>query len=516
MRDEDVIINSGDLNTIGDTMAYLSDSINYVASNINSINGQVDGFQEQINDMKSNVATLEEEVRSFMNDIKKTTQVTSAKQSVMISQMEYDKKYGHRDDVRRRVVGLLQSVDINAVKKNTMESIVEETIVNNPDYWLAPALVALCYWYTDNKEMAQAALKKAMDRSDEKTSFLFCLVHLRANRIKTAMKWLDRFLSLQDPSNMDSKIILLLDALADGVFDVEIKDMILEKMEKWKVQLNTLGDYKQKQVGRWEEYFRSKAPERVVVDNFIKDYVLEKESVNTVLDFSKYQVYIMKKFKKLMKKNNYNNYNYLDKIDRLINILIFDYDDEEYKLKSEIRKNQDIIRLNGNIDSGNIEDIGVSFYEKKDLYTHISNACLNDNRYDINLNTKKMAIAFSKDYIIEAYNNVSKVKSDIDLKDLTIVIADWIGITENGSNELELKESLEKHINNKYINDINKKNVLSMNTIISIVVGIVGIICSYKYWFVVMMIILMVLVYNGILIYNNYKIKQDKINMMNE
>lgn len=516
MRDEDVIINSGDLNTIEDTMAYLSDCVNKVSSSVNSINGQVDQFQEQINDMKNNVSTLEEEVRSFMTEMKQNALVSNAKQSIMISQMEYDKKFGHRDDVRRRVVGLLQSVDINAIKKNTMENIGEETVVNNPDYWLAPALVALCYWYTDNKEMAQIALKKAIDRSDEKTSFLFCLIHLRANRINTAIKWLNRYLSLQDPTNMDCKIILLLDALSSGVFDSEITNILLRKIDDWKLQLNAYKGYELSQISRWENYFKEKDNKDYDKDNYVNDCVTEKDFVNNVIHFSGFHINMMNEFKKKMNDGNYDSANHLDKIDKLLNMLIFDYEDEELILKNEIQKSNNIINSGKNVYGDKLNENYLLSYSRNDLYTHISNICLNDNVFDIGMYTKKMALAFSKKYIIEAYKNVSSLDTKIELIDLSIVIDDWVGYTKNGSNELELKDNLIKHIENKYYNDIYNKPLFTKLMIVSILGGILVSVLLYKYLILIIFILLSVLIYNGMVLYRNYKYRQNKIDEMNK
>lgn len=515
MRDEDVIVNSGDLNTIGDTMAYLSDCVNKVSSSVDTINGQVDQFREQINDMKSNVSSLEEEVRVFMTEMKQNALVSNAKQSIMISQMEYDKKFGHRDDVRRRVVGLLQSVDINVVKKNTMENIGEETVVNNPDYWLAPALVALCYWYTDNKEMAQIALKKAIDRSDEKTSFLFCLIHLRANRINTAIKWLNRYLSLQDPTNMDCKIILLLDALSSGVFDSEIMNILLKKIDDWKLQLNAYKEYEYAQISRWENYFKEKDNNVNDTDNYVNDCVIEKDFVNNVIHFSGFHINMMNEFKKKMNDGDYDSSDHLDKIDKLLNMLIFDYEDEELMLKSEIQKSNNIINLGGNVYDNKLSENYLLSYSRNDFYTHISNICLNDNIFDVGMYTKKMALAFSKEYIIKAYKNISSLGTKIDLIDLSIVIDDWIGYTKDGSNELELKNDLIKHIDNKYYNDIYNKSLFTKGMLISIIVGVLGSMLLYKYLILIILILLSVLVYNVIMLSKNYKYRQNKMDEMN-
>ena len=510
MSEEDIIVNTSDLSAISDTMVYLSDYVDKMSSEVSSMNGQV---QNQIDDMKTNVSNLEQEVRNFMSQLKQDTLVSNAKQTIMMTQLEYDKKYGHRDVVRRRVSGLLQSIDINSVKKNTMESVFEETIINNPDYWLAPALVALCYWFSNNKELAQAALKKAMDRDDEKTSLLFCLVHLRANRVKTAIKWLNRYLSLQDPTKMDGKIILILEALSNGVFDVEIKDILLKKFNDWNLVLNNYSEYRSVQISRWEKYFKENNTTNINIDNYVNDNVMQKEDVNNVLRYANYHMQMMEKFKTLMNDTNYTNNNQVDKIDKLLNMLVFDYEEEELRLKTEIDKCNNIIKSNGNID--NADNTNLLSYEKKDFYTHISNICFNADSLNVDLNTKKMAIAFSKDYIIEAYNKISDTSSRIDLVDLNVAVGDWNGITKNGRNELELRNSIEKHVEKKYRDDINKP-LFNKLMITSIVLGLVACILTYKYWYVMLIIVLGVLIYNGINLYNNYKYRQFKINQMND
>ena len=244
------------LNTVEEAVSYLSNNINQVTYDVNNINTQFDTVQNQVNNMQTNVKSLENEIRTFMKEMKETAVINNAKQSIMLSQMEYDKKYKQRDDVRRRTLGLLPSIDINLIKKETVETISEDIIVSNPDYWLAPALVAICHWYGNNKEFAELALKKALDRSVEKTSLLFFLIHLRANRYKTATAWLNKYLKLQDPTNMDCKIVLLVDALCSGIFNQEMVDLMLNQIDKWKTVLNNYPQYQNSQIPKWENYFK--------------------------------------------------------------------------------------------------------------------------------------------------------------------------------------------------------------------------------------------------------------------
>ena len=171
-----------------------------LAKNVGAVSINVEEVDTKVNKVTNSVKTIEEEIKNFMVEIRGSTIVSNAKQSIMMSQEELNKQYGHYDNVRRKINGIFQATDINAVKKSTIENISEQVIIDTPNYWLAPALVSLCAWLTDNKDLANRALKEAMNRDDEKTSLLFCLIHLRANRYDTALRWLTRYLEMQDPA----------------------------------------------------------------------------------------------------------------------------------------------------------------------------------------------------------------------------------------------------------------------------------------------------------------------------
>ena len=492
------------LNTMEDVVSYLSDNVNRVSYDVSNINVQFDEVQNQVNNVQDNVKSLETEIRTFMNEMKQNALINNAKQSIMISQMEYDKKYKHRDDVRRRTIGLLQSIDINLIKKSTMETISEETVVNNPDYWLAPTLVAICHWYGNNRELANIALKKALDRSVEKTSLLLFLIHLRANRLKTAASWLKQYLTLQDPTNMDCKIVLLLDALCSGIFNQEITDIMIKQIQNWQTKLNSFPQYKDAQIPKWENFFKEQQSiTNKKTEQFINLFVKEKNEINDVINFSSSHNHVIKQFKEKMNNLDRENYNKQNKIDKVINMLIFDYEQEELELKMEIERNNQIINENSN---DNREKLKTNDeYLKTDLYTHISNMCLNDNKFGITENTKKLAICLSKEHIIEAYKKAYSVDNEFELRYLNIVIEDWVGITQNGNNEFELKDKLKSHIQKKYQPAMDKAKMITIDMILVFILSLIISIIFRKTTFIIILSILAMLVYNGYKLYKNYK-----------
>lgn len=511
-------ISAANLETLENNLQVLANNIGTVSNNVNTVNGHINEVEGQVNNVKNDVKSLEEEIKKFMVEIKEGTIVSNARQTILMDQSEFNKKFSHRDEVRRRVNGLLQSVDINAIKKSTIENISEETIVNTPDYWLSPAMVALCSWYTNNKDLAYKALKEAMARDDEKTSLLFCLVHLRANRIDTSMKWLNRYLNMQDPTKMESKIITVLDAITSGVFGAEAKKMCLEKVNEWILELNSFNEIKKTEIKRWEEYFREKL---VTIDDnefpYIDKYVQESKIIHDIVSSSEIHQNIYDEFKSTMNDIQYKNISTTNKIDNLLHMLVFNYDKEELELKRDIQKNKHIIEENGDITKAleKFEKTSIALEETNNFYSHITNIALNNN-IDASINTKKLAISLSKDFIIKGYTNVSKYNSIDLLPDVNIVINDWVGITKNGSNELELQRDLDKFLDDKFHNEIYGERLFNVKMLISVIIGLLGIFLTLKQPIIAAIIFCIVLIFNVVEFIKAYSNRENKIEQLND
>ena len=67
----------------------------------------------------------------------------------------------------------------------------------------------------------------------------FTLINLKYDRIDSSIRWLSKYLSLQDPTSMDSDFVTVLDLVASGVFGDEAKDSVLRKINGWLIDLNS-------------------------------------------------------------------------------------------------------------------------------------------------------------------------------------------------------------------------------------------------------------------------------------
>ena len=508
-----VAISAANLDIIEKNLGSLAKNIGDVSVNV----GEVD---LKVNKVTNSVKTIEDEIKNFMIEIRGSTIVSNAKQSIMMSQEELNKQYGHYDNVRRKINGIFQATDINAVKKSTIENISEQVIIDTPNYWLAPALVSLCAWLTNNKDLANRALKEAMNRDDEKTSLLFCLIHLRANRYETAIRWLTRYLEMQDPAKMESKIITVLDAITNGSFGANAKELCLTKIDSWIKELSSQPGYKEIQVDRWTKYINS-----LIITNsneeydFIKKYTNDLEKVTKILSISNSQNNILLELKNIIKEEQINNISTTSQIDKLVNMLVFNYENEELDLKKDIAKNRLIIEENGNVTKANerFKETEFAFQKATDFYSQLTNIAIEYKNTKPTINTRKMAMSLSKEWISEAYNNISKTFETNDLS-IDIKIDTWNGTTTNGQNEKELLSDLANHIDKETHNDIYGKKLFDTKMILLSIIGVIlMILCiSIHQPIVAVTILIGVIIFDAYQFFINYTERQQKIKKRNE
>ena len=499
---------------------YIADGIDKIYETINNVDVKLD---DNFNDLKEEIDKLNTEVNNLVTSLRETTIVTEAKQNIMISQMEFDKRYQYRDDVRNKILGIIQSLDINVIKKSTIENLRDDSLINNHNYWLSSSLVSLCSWYTNNKEMAYIALESAIKYNDQKTSLLFSLIHLYAKKYDGAIKWFDRYLELQDPLKTEGIFVLVVDLITSGVLGNEGTTKFLNKINEWTRELDKIDHIYNKQVSFWENYFSNIITNKdISISSYISDYVLEASELKDKLILSKCYSEFIQKFKNIYDKKNYDVISFEKKIEKIIGNLIYDYDYDEYELKKDIIKNKLIVNENGNVEEALKKfknNNSVILNEVDDLYTIITNIALNgtENNYLLTINTRKVCLGLCKKYILTGYNNVIKKYFNNKELNFTIMIDDWTGITKNGSNEKELQTYLEEFYLNKNKQNLKEDKLFNREMLIAIIIGLIGIIISYKIPILSIIILLSTIIFcicQMYIINKKNSEKKEKVNIM--
>lgn len=99
---EALAISAANLNAIEKNLGDVAKELTGVIVNVNDVNDQVNKVEEK-------VSTLNDEVKNLVKEIRETTIITNARQSIMYNNEQIEKKYGYYDQVRRTTESLIDT-----------------------------------------------------------------------------------------------------------------------------------------------------------------------------------------------------------------------------------------------------------------------------------------------------------------------------------------------------------------------------------------------------------------------
>lgn len=431
----DRVIEQADLRTIEHNLGAIHNDLQTLDSNVGAVNSNIKVVYDEI-------GSLAKEIHDFVSVQQRANRLNQAETRLVKIRQELEKKYGHYDIVRRTTTGILQADDIGIVKKDTISNATEELMISTPGYWLAPCLVALAAWINDQPELAEKAIKEGIKRNDEKTSLFFALICRRADRKEACLKWTQRYLANQDEENLDRKTIIVLDAFASGLFGADTEGVISRQMNEWLQHLEEKPGFTEKQTQQWSEAINLK---RKPIDTSSYTYLRKYSKTWPVLEdilegahlHAEMLEYLIGIFEQKVSTATVR-----EQLDDILDSLVTDFDDEELPLRKEEKFEQFIVDFRGDESRArqnmNVEQ--TAFETHKDFTQLLTDAAMKPETAHSSVSTQKFAFALSRDWVMNAYNDVvaqnrMKIPNEIEIN-----VDTFNDTTVDGQNENELLE----------------------------------------------------------------------------
>ena len=445
-------------------------NLNAVAHELSGVMNNVSTVNSQVNNVEAKVESLNDEVKGLVKEIRETTIMTNARQSIMYNNEQIDKKFGYYDSVRRTTEALISAVEKSNISKSSLIKLRQDLILNNPNYWLANALACLTSWILNDRDNSEKELNNALKLNSERTSIFFCLVNYRFKRYDTSMNWLNRYLQNQDPSNLDKDFVTVLDLIATGTFGDEAKVLVLNKIQEWFRRLSSNQNIREQAIAAWEQYIDDNEEKNVTMP-YIELYCTNSGLLKNNLVLTSSYASVLNNLDEITKKN-YSNKD----IDTILNNLIYNYEEKESIYQSDNLKNNLILECNGNREEAEelFRKQQQIYSEKVDLVNLLTNISIYHKEYKVSNETQKMALSLSKPYIKEAFN---KLNSKIFDGDINIQINNFQTKTRDGLNRDEIANDLSVHVNKEF--NYDGKDLIITLLIINIL-GIIGIFITLK------------------------------------
>lgn len=426
-------IHPADLRKIENFMGAVHNDLQVLDSGVGTVNDNVKVVYDE-------VGKLAQDFYAFVSVQVRANRLGQAETRLVKIRQELEKKYGHYDLVRRTTTGILQADDLGIVKKDTISSATEELMISTPGYWLAPCLVALAAWINDQPELADKALREGIKRNDEKTSLFFALVCRRADRKNASLKWTQRYLANQDEENLDRKTIIILDAFASGLLGADSEGVVSRQMDEWLEHLSAKPGFVEQQTVQWSEAINLKRkPLEDASYTYLKKYSKTWPVLEDIMEGAELHAEILSYFTSIFEQEVSTD-SLKEQLDDILDSLVTDFDDEELPLRKEEKFEQFVVDFEGDEDRArqNMTVEQTAFETHKDFTQLLTDAAMKPESSHASASTQKFAIALSKEWITNAYSDVTAQNRMKIPNEIEVNVDTFNDKTTDGQNEQEL------------------------------------------------------------------------------
>ncbi|MCH4826772.1 hypothetical protein [Planococcus halocryophilus] len=427
---------------------YIENSLSALNSGVSHLTDQVSSVNLDLYEVRTNLEQLIQEFQEYVKKDLLGKNLQLAETRIVKVRQEIESDFGHYGEVRRRVTGILQAVDVGLVKKETVANASEEHMLSSPRYWLAPCLISLSAWLSNNKELADKSMMEALRRDSEKTALFFTLVTRRGGRYQASSEWLNHYLGLQNPEELEREIVVMIDGFTNGIFGPDARSKCGQQIESWITELSQKVGFVEEQNAQWKVALESKIEEQDIdMYPYLADYSPTWEKLKSSLEGAKLHENIHDYFEDIFSQEVSPSKTIAFAVDAMLDTLITKFDEEELPLRKEERLLSLIIEQSGN--EGHAQTL---FNNEKSLEERVSftqlltNFAMQPEISNASLTTQKFSIAWSKEWIKNAHDDITADNRASVPSEIAIEIKQWNGVTETGENEEELVKSLERHV----------------------------------------------------------------------
>lgn len=432
----DTIYIEPDLSGLEDRLDALGDFVGAAHSEIHAVGRSVD-------DLRGDVETLTQDFHAYAAKQERTNRIQLAEIRLVKLRQEIEHRFGHYAEIRRMARGILEANDLAVVRQDTLRAAAEELMLRAPGYWLAPALVALAAWISDEEEVANRACAEALHRDDERTSLFFALVCRRFGRKEASLHWLQRYFAGLDGGALDRKAAIVIDAYVSGLLGRDADGLIRRRIDGWIDRFSRVYSFAAAQEKRWYEAMKAMCPTPPAEGSFPYLRVHTDRSVSEALEHTLSCARLYEKlsthFQQIVTQTAPPR-TLKQQLDSILERLVADFDAAEKPLHMESILEKLVIHEGGREDRARsiLAEKVKAFDERRDFMQLLSDAAMHPQEMQASPALQKMALALGRDSILSAFRDIVAENRAAIPQTIKFRILAFDNETEDGSNEEKL------------------------------------------------------------------------------
>ena len=424
-------------------LSYLEDRLDALGDFVGAAHSEIHAVGRSVDDLREDVTSLTQDFHAYAAKQDLTNRIQLAEIRLVKLRQEIEQRFGHYAEIRRMARGILEANDLAVVRQDTLRAAAEELMLRAPGYWLAPALVALAAWISDEEEVANRACAEALHRDDERTSLFFALVCRRFGRKEASLHWLQRYFAGLDGGALDRKAAIVIDAYVSGLLGRDADGLIRRRIDGWIDRFSRVYSFAAAQEKRWYEAMKAMCPAPPAKSSFPYLRVHTDRSVSEALEHTLSCARLYEKlsthFQQIVTQTAPPR-TLKQQLDSILERLVADFDAAEKPLHMESILEKLVIHEGGREDRARniLAEKVKAFDERRDFMQLLSDAAMHPQEMQASPALQKMALALGRDSILSAFRDIVAENRAAIPQTIKFRILSFDNETEDGSNEEKL------------------------------------------------------------------------------
>lgn len=411
----------------------LVDQINALIRENNQLQAELNAAMRNVQVLTSNVGVLESNVHSVMSRLSNRVETTAEDVSFFFNALrelsdqyfifknlstasknltmytdEYYTKFSFYHKLRRIALGYVIGLDQSIISSESLRLEVEKAYLQNTDYWLAYALMAVMLWAENEREAANRAMNRALSMDYYRSCVFFLLINLRYERTDAARDWYLNYLDKVDMTRLGDEFQYLLQAYLHGLFgtDQAFEDLVSHNFTRLMEQAEaTSANFANQFVDGTAAYAQTFLHRTEEAFPTLREVSPDHQKLMDLLSSAEKHEILARRYHDLADAPVTLAEEQAQRVEDVLYGLISGYDDDEWRVVKEQKRNEAILEARGDLraaqDKFNL--LYANMDEKKPLSRLMITWAFSEDPTQTNNTVKRFTISLMKDRICKGH-----------------------------------------------------------------------------------------------------------------
>lgn len=484
-------------------------NVSILTRNVGVLEGNV---HTTMSGLSNHVDATAQDVSFFFDALKDLTEqyfifknLSTASKNLTMYTDQYYTKFSYYNKLRRITLGYVIGLDGAIISDKALRLEVEKAYLQNTDYWLAYAIMAVVLWAEDEREGASRAMTKALSMDYYRSSVFFVLINLRFDRLQPARNWYLNYLEKVDMSKLGDEFQYLLQAYLNGLFgsDPEFEQIVSENFKRLLAQAEaTTVDFGDKFVHGAYAYADAHLHRTEETFPTLREVSSDYAKLIKLLSNAEKHTDLAEAYVRLAEEPDDLAEEQAQRVENVLYGLISGYDDAEWQVVKEQKRNEAIMDARGDLKAAQekYDLLYAHLNEKKPLADLMVTWAFSEDPTKTNHTVKRFTISLMKERIFRGYEKYAEDYRKQEPERCNIMIDGCSLSCREDEEELQLRK-MDTFFSKNRLKDLFADKYIQIYSLVCLVALLILVVMAFSFSVVALTIAVLAGVLGGFLLW---------------